>query len=91
MFLLSVAFKNVLDLGSTLQKTKSWDYYRDKCCNAIMRMLQAWNEKTAPKDGLFLEVTPGFEPGIWVLQTRALPLGYATILCGPAFWPALVG
>ena len=23
-----------------------------------------------------LEATPGFEPGIRVLQTRALPLGY---------------
>ena len=26
---------------------------------------------------LFLEAAPGFEPGIRVLQTRALPLGYA--------------
>ena len=25
---------------------------------------------------IFLEATPGFEPGIKVLQTRALPLGY---------------
>ena len=25
---------------------------------------------------LYLEATPGFEPGIRVLQTRALPLGY---------------
>ena len=24
-----------------------------------------------------LEATPGFEPGIRVLQTRALPLGYS--------------
>ena len=28
---------------------------------------------------LFLEATPGFEPGIRVLQTRALPLGYIAI------------
>ena len=25
---------------------------------------------------MLLEATPGFEPGIRVLQTRALPLGY---------------
>jgi hypothetical protein len=30
-----------------------------------------------------LEAAPGFEPGIKVLQTSALPLGYAAIkLCG---------
>lgn len=29
---------------------------------------------------LYLEATPGFEPGIRVLQTRALPLGYDAIL-----------
>ena len=29
---------------------------------------------------LFLEVPPGFEPGIKVLQTYALPLGYGTVL-----------
>ena len=28
----------------------------------------------------FLEVPPGFEPGIKVLQTYALPLGYGTVL-----------
>ena len=28
----------------------------------------------------FLEVPPGFEPGIKVLQTYALPLGYGTLL-----------
>ncbi len=27
-----------------------------------------------------LEATPGFEPGIKVLQTSALPLGYAAII-----------
>ena len=27
----------------------------------------------------FLEATPGFGPGIRVLQTRALPLGYVAI------------
>lgn len=26
--------------------------------------------------GLFLEAPPGIEPGVRVLQTRALPLGY---------------
>ena len=31
---------------------------------------------------MFVEVAPGFEPGIRVLQTRALPLGYATIMAG---------
>lgn len=40
------------------------------------------NAKTAKKEApakqvlLFLEAPPGFEPGIRVLQTRALPLGY---------------
>ena len=29
----------------------------------------------------FEEVPPGFEPGIEVLQTFALPLGYGTIYC----------
>ena len=29
---------------------------------------------------MFLEAPPGFEPGIRVLQTRALPLGYSAIL-----------
>ena len=28
---------------------------------------------------MFLEAPPGFEPGIRVLQTRALPLGYSAI------------
>jgi hypothetical protein len=28
---------------------------------------------------LYLEAAPGFEPGIKVLQTHALPLGYAAI------------
>jgi|InofroStandDraft_1065614.scaffolds.fasta_scaffold03105_10 hypothetical protein len=27
----------------------------------------------------FMEAPPGFEPGIRVLQTRALPLGYGAI------------
>ena len=34
----------------------------------------------------FLEVPPGFEPGLEVLQTFALPLGYGTmyyIVCFP--------
>ena len=40
-----------------------------------------YNKKTsnridALKIKLFLEATPGFEPGIKVLQTHALPLGY---------------
>ena len=29
---------------------------------------------------VFLEAPPGFEPGIRVLQTRALPLGHGAIL-----------
>ena len=36
-----------------------------------------------------MEVTPGFEPGITVLQTVALPLGYVAILARVAgFEPA---
>ena len=39
------------------------------------------NDKTLTKCRILsffvvLEATPGFEPGIRVLQTRALPLGY---------------
>ena len=30
-----------------------------------------------PRHTIFLEAAPGFEPGIRVLQTHALPLGYA--------------
>ena len=30
--------------------------------------------------GFILEVTPGFEPGMRVLQTLALPLGYVTMI-----------
>jgi hypothetical protein len=29
-----------------------------------------------------LEATPGFEPGVKVLQTSALPLGYVAVICG---------
>src|SRR5688500_5851313 len=34
--------------------------------------------KTPPFGGASLEVPPGFEPGMEVLQTSALPLGYGT-------------
>ena len=34
-----------------------------------------------------MEATPGFEPGIRVLQTRALPLGYVATM--PDIGPAL--
>ena len=41
------------------------------------------------QNSLKVEVTPGFEPGIMVLQTMALPLGYVTILARVAgFEPA---
>ena len=33
-----------------------------------------------PLSEIHLEVTPGFEPGVRVLQTLALPLGYVTII-----------
>ena len=29
----------------------------------------------------FMEATPGFEPGMAVLQTAALPLGYVAMVC----------
>ena len=32
----------------------------------------------------FLEAPPGFEPGIRVLQTRALPLGYSAVSAVPS-------
>ena len=34
---------------------------------------------------LYLEAPPGFEPGIRVLQTRALPLGYSAIFSQSIF------
>ena len=35
------------------------------------------------------EAPPGFEPGIEVLQTFALPLGYGAIMIRAGFEPAL--
>ena len=35
-----------------------------------------------------LEATPGFEPGVKVLQTRALPLGYVATM--PDNWSGIV-
>jgi hypothetical protein len=43
----------------------------------------AWKAEVLPLNYtriLILEATPGFEPGIKVLQTSALPLGYAAQL-----------
>ena len=37
----------------------------------------------------FLEAPPGFEPGIRVLQTHALPLGYSAVYKGK--WSGLRG
>lgn len=31
---------------------------------------------------ILMEAAPGFEPGMGVLQTPALPLGYVALLCG---------
>jgi|tagenome__1003787_1003787.scaffolds.fasta_scaffold15999958_1 hypothetical protein len=42
----------------------------------------AWKAEVLPVNytrNLNLEATPGFEPGIEVLQTSALPLGYAAL------------
>ena len=36
---------------------------------------------------MMLEATPGFEPGIRVLQTRALPLGYVATM--PDSWSGI--
>ena len=33
---------------------------------------------------LLLEAPPGFEPGVRVLQTRALPLGYSAVSAAPS-------
>ena len=40
-----------------------------------------------PKTGMVkkLEAAPGFEPGIRVLQTHALPLGYAAVFAHIVF------
>ena len=48
---------------------------RKWCCVLRTQMKKSW--KRCFQD--FLEVPPGFEPGIEVLQTFALPLGYGTI------------
>ena len=43
----------------------------------------AWKAEVLPLNYtriFILEATPGFEPGIKVLQTSALPLGYAAQL-----------
>ena len=45
-------------------------------CKSIKYNKKASNRIDALKIKLLLEATPGFEPGIKVLQTRALPLGY---------------
>jgi hypothetical protein len=43
----------------------------------------AWKAEVLPlnytRNVKILEATPGFEPGIKVLQTSALPLGYAAL------------
>ena len=38
-------------------------------------------KKTRFRVSFCLEATPGFEPGIRVLQTHALPLGYVAVFC----------
>jgi hypothetical protein len=46
----------------------------------------AWKAEVLPLNYtriLNLEATPGFEPGIKVLQTSALPLGYAALESNP--------
>ena len=40
---------------------------------------------------MFLEAPPGFEPGIRVLQTRALPLGYIAIKFYEIYYKNQVG
>ncbi len=47
------------------------------------------NAKEKPRNHarLNLEATPGFEPGIRVLQTRALPLGYVATM--PDNWSGI--
>ena len=46
----------------------------------LFRMIFVSLFKNKVRTDLLLEATPGFEPGIRVLQTRALPLGYIAIL-----------
>ena len=36
--------------------------------------------KSVPKDFMILEAAPGFEPGVKLLQSLALPLGYAAFV-----------
>lgn len=43
------------------------------------RLWEAADELRANSKLNFLKAAPGFEPGVEVLQTSALPLGYAAI------------
>ena len=66
---------------------KTGDLYgADFCYRQLPEKLDVFDIKTYKKPrklltyqrflGFSMEATPGFEPGIRVLQTRALPLGY---------------
>ena len=48
----------------------------------------ASNEKESPSPLISLEAPPGFEPGIRVLQTHALPLGYGAVPCAALAQPS---
>ena len=46
---------------------------------AIYNGIKSHKKSRILNSGFLTEVPPGFEPGIEVLQTFALPLGYGTI------------
>ena len=61
-------------------------YFTHKVHFTNPKDLFRWKKSIAFAMLFFLEVPPGFEPGIRVLQTRALPLGYGTENIKLWFW-----
>ena len=45
-------------------------------CKSFRKFVNKLKRTPNPYDSEFTEATPGIEPGIRVLQTRALPLGH---------------
>ena len=49
-------------------------------CKSFRKFVNKLKRTPNPYDSEFTEATPGIEPGMKVLQTRALPLGYVAML-----------
>ena len=53
---------------------------KELLCKSFRKFLNKLKRTPNPYDSEFTEATPGIEPGMKVLQTRALPLGYVAML-----------